>query len=154
MNYETQVMIEVSFESDDFYPQATALGYHAAEALEDKHRAQLTSLENIAESTFKISDVMDYIKKQTARFEHWRYIPAKGDSPQQGFGDRLRAYLENDLAQRRDVVCERLKIGDSSYEDRQKRRRIYLLLIRQFIRSMVVEYEYAVSAEKKASKER
>jgi hypothetical protein len=154
MNYETQVMLEISFESDDFYPQAADFGSHAAEALKDEHRAQLTGLENIAESTFKISDILDYIKKQTARFPHWRHTLARGENAQQGFGDRLRAYLENDLAKRRDIVCERLHIGDSAYEDKQKRRRIYLLLIRQFIRSMVVAYEYAVSAEKNERKER
>ena len=154
MNYETQVMLEISFEADEFYPQAAALGSHAAEALKDKHRSQLTSLENIAESAFKISDIMDYIKKQTARFSHWRHTLVRGENPQQGFGERLRAYLENDLAQRRDAVCGRLQIGDSTYQDKQKRRRIDLLLIRQFIRSMVVEYEYAVSAEKNERKER
>jgi hypothetical protein len=153
MNYETQVMLEVSFEADEFYPQAAALGSHAAEALKDKHRSQLTGLENIAESTSKISDIMDYIKKQTARFSHWGHTLARGENAQQGFGERLRAYLENDLAQRRDIVCGRLQIGDSSYEDKQKRRRIYLLLVRQFIRSMVVEYEYAVSAGKNERKE-
>jgi|SRR5579883_613242 len=154
MNYETQVMLEVSFEADEFYPQAAVLGSHAAEALENKHRSQLTGLENIAESTSKTSDIMDYIKKQTARFSHWRHTLASEENTQQGFGERLRAYLENDLAQRRDAVCARLQIGDSSYQDKQKRRRIHLLLIRQFIRSMVVEYEYAVSAGKNERKER
>lgn len=145
MNKEMQVMLEISFETDDFYPQAAALGYHAAEALQARHRSQLTGLENIAESTFKISDILDYIKKQTARLDHWHQPLAKGENTQQGFGERLRAYLENDLAKRRDAVCERLKLGDTSYEHKQERRRIHLLLIRQFIRSMVVEYEYEVS---------
>ena len=153
MNYEMQVMLEISFEADEFYPQAAALGSHAAKALQDKHRAQLTGLENIAESTIKISDIMDYIKKQTARFSHWRHALTNGENAQQGFGERLRAYLENDLAKRCDAVCERLHIGDSSYEDKQKRRRIYLLLIRQFIRSMVVEYEYAVNEGKNKRKD-
>src|SRR5579885_1785174 len=119
MNYETQVMLEVSFEADEFYPQAAALGSHAAEALKDKHRSQLTGLENIAESAPKISDIMDYIKKQTARFPHWRHPLARGENAQQGFGERLRAYLEHDLAHRRDAVCGRLQIGDSSYDEKQ-----------------------------------
>ncbi len=150
MNHEMQVMLEVSFEADDFYSQAAELGYHAAEALQARHRSQLTGLENIAESTFKISDILDYIKKQTARFGHWRQPLAKGENTQQGFGERLRACLENDLAKRRDAVCERLHIGDSSYQDKQKRRHIYLLLIRQFIRSMVAAYEIEVSPVGKA----
>ena len=150
MNKEMQVMLEISFETDDFYSQAAALGYHAAEALQTRHRSQLTGLENIAESTFKISDILDYIKKQTARFNHWRYTLAKGENTQQGFGERLRACLENDLATRRDAICERLKVGDSLYDDKQERRRIHLLLIRQFIRSMVAAYELEISPVGKA----
>jgi hypothetical protein len=145
MNTAMQVTLEISFEADDFYPQAAELGHHAAEALQARHRSQLTGLENIAESTCKIADILDYIKKQTARFSHWRQPLARGGQAQQGFGERLRACLEQDLQQRRDVVCERLKLGDSSYAEKQERRRIYLLLIRQFIRSMVAAYEYEAS---------
>jgi hypothetical protein len=140
-----QVVLEISFEADDFYHQAAALGHHAAQALQAKHRAQLTGLENIAESAFKIADILDYIKKQTARFSHWRQPLAQRGQGQQGFGEQLRTYLELDLKQRRDAVCERLKLGDASYPEKQERRRIYLLLIRQFIHSMVVAYEYEVS---------
>lgn len=150
MKKEMQIILEVSFEADDFYAQAAAFGYHAAEALQTRHRSQLTGLENLAESTFKISDILDYIKKQTARFSHWQRTLAKGEDVQQGFGERLRACLENDLAKRRDTICQRLEIGDSSYEHKQERRRIHLLLIRQFIRSMVVAYELEVSPVGKA----
>lgn len=145
MNYEMQVIREVSIEADDFYESAVALGNHAAEALKARHRSQMTALENIAESTFKISDVLDYIKKQTARFSHWRQPFSEAKNGKQGFGEALRAYLENDLVERRDAVCQRLGVGDSSYENKQERRRIYLLLIRQFIRSLVVTYEYRLN---------
>lgn len=145
MNKAMQTVLEISFEADDFYPQAAELGHHAAEALQARHRSQLTGLENIADSAFKVSDILDYIKKQTARFPNWRQPLARGGQTQQGFGERLRAYLEQDMAKRRDDVSKRLEIGDSSYDDKQERRRIHLLLIRQFIRSMVVTYEYEVS---------
>jgi len=145
MNTAMQVVLEISFEADDFYPQAAELGHHAAEALQARHRSQMTGLENIAESTYTIANILDYIKKQTARFSHWRQPPARGGQAQQGFGERLRACLEHDLQTRRDVVCERLKLGDASYAEKQERRRIHLLLIRQFIRSMVAAYEYEVS---------
>jgi len=151
MNLEMQIIREVSNEAEDFYQDAVDLGHHAAEALKARHRSQMTGLENIAESSFKTSDVFDYIKKQTARFPHWRQAPS--GQAAQGFGPRLQAYLENDLAQSRDNVCSHLSgvnatsISDTSYEGKQTRRRIYLLLIRQFIRSMVVEYEYQVSQD-------
>lgn len=147
MNSEMKVIHEVSIEAEDFYAEAVALGDHAAEALKARHRSQMTNLENIAESTFKTSDVFDYIKKQTARFSHWRQPYSEHKNSRQGFGESLQAYLEGTLAKRLEQVCgpERLGLGESSYRDKQERRRIYLLLIRQFIRSMVVEYEYQVS---------
>lgn len=136
---------------EDFYNAAVSLGDHAAEALKTRHRSQMSGLENIAESTFKTSDVFDYIKKQVARFQHWRQPFSELKSSNLGFGERLKTYLEKDLAQRRDEVCARLGLGDTSYLEKQERRRIYLLLIRQFIRSMVVEYEYRVSPNLKES---
>ncbi len=144
MNPEMKIIREVSVEAEDFYDKAVELGQHAADALKSRHRSQMTGLENIAESTFKTSDVFDYIKKQTARFPHWRQSPERR-SAAPGFGESLQIYLEGKLAERRDDVCKRLGIGDTSYEHKQERRRVYLLLIRQFIRSMVVEYEYQVS---------
>lgn len=145
MNPEMKVIREVSFMADDCYEDAVQLGNHAAEAIKARHRSQMTGLENIAESTLKTSDVFDYIKKQIARFSHWRQTFSRQKDKKQGFGERLLAYLENDLARKRDEICDLLKIGDTSYQDKQERRRIYLLLMRQFIRSLVVIYEYHVS---------
>jgi hypothetical protein len=154
MNPEMKIIREVSVEAEDFYEKAVELGRHAAETLKARHRSQMTGLENIAESTFKTSDVFDYIKKQTARFPQWRQpFPEQRQTPQ-GFGERLQTYLEVELAKRRDNVCTRLTIGDSTYDDKQERRRIYLLLIRQFLRSMVVEYEYQVNLEPNARNRR
>ncbi len=144
MNPEMKIIREVSIQAEDFYEDAVRLGDHAAQALKAVHRSQMTSLENIAESTFKTSDIFDYIKKQTARFSYWRQ-PYKDSKL--GFGERLKNYLENDLAKRLTIICDsrHLNVGDTNDEQKQERRRIYLLLIRQFIRQMVVEYEYQVS---------
>lgn len=147
MNPEMKMIREVSIQAEDFYEDAVKLGDHAAYALRARHRSQMTGLENIAESTFKTSDIFDYIKKQTARFPNWRQPDPKAKDPNQGFGERLKEYLEKDLARRLATVCDhrRLDIGDTTDDQKQERRRIYLLLIRQFIRQMVVEYEYQVS---------
>jgi hypothetical protein len=146
MNSEMKIIREVNIQAEDFYDDAVALGDLAAVMLKEKHRSQMTSLENIAESTLKTSDVFDYIKKQTARFPYWRQS-APGQNNSGGFGERLRTYLENDLKKRLENICgpQRLNIGNAAGEDMQERRRIYLLLIRQFIRQLVVEYEYQVS---------
>ena len=151
MNPEMKIIREVSIEAEDFYEQAVKLGDHAAEALKARHRSQMTGLENIAESTFKTSDVFDYIKKQTARFSHWRQPFSELKNSNQGFGERLKAYLENELAERCNKVCTRLPSETSPDKEKQRHRHIYLLLIRQFIRSMIVEYEYQVNVGPKVN---
>jgi hypothetical protein len=61
MNSEMKIISEVNIQAEDFYDDAVALGDLAAVMLEENHRSQMTSLENIAESTLKTSDVFDYI---------------------------------------------------------------------------------------------
>lgn len=144
MNREMQIILEVNNQAEICYPEAVKLGEHAAAALRKTHRAQLTGLETVAESTSKTSDVFDYIKKQTARNSSWRQ--SHKDSAGEGFGVRLKNYLETGLEKRVGIICSnQLKIGEESEEDKRERRRIYLLLIRQFIRQMVVEYEFQVN---------
>ncbi|MBE3558152.1 MAG: hypothetical protein IMW89_02880 [Ktedonobacteraceae bacterium] len=146
MNPEMKIIREVSIQAENFYNDAVKLGDHAAIALRREHRSQMTGLENIAESTLKISDVFDYIKRQTARFPDWR-SPAPGQESLGGFGERLKNYLEKELKKKLESICSAkgLNIGDTTDEEKQERRRVHLLLIRQFIRQMVVEYEYQVS---------
>jgi hypothetical protein len=141
MNPEMKIIREVSDQVDDFYGDAVRLGDHAAYALKAIHRAQMTGLENVADNTFKSSDVFDFIKKQTARFSYWRQPFPEHKDTNQGFGLRLMDYLGHDLMARLKTVCDRLGIGDGSIEEKQERRRIYLMLIREFIRKMVAEYE-------------
>jgi hypothetical protein len=140
---EMQIIREVSNEVENFYEDAIQLGDHAAYALQAAHRSQVTGLENIAESTLKTSDVFDLIKKQTARFSYWRK-----DFPEhtkQDFGESLLKYLEEELAKKRDDICKKLDIGNQTDADKQERRHIHLLLIRQFIRKMAAQYEFRVS---------
>ncbi|WP_052887896.1 hypothetical protein [Thermogemmatispora carboxidivorans] len=147
---EIQIVIAVSKEADrpDFYELAERLGYHAAVALKKEHRSQMTGLEAIVNGTLKRSDVLDYVKKQIARFDYW-CLPLKDDKadPQTGFGERLLRVLEQDLAARTDKVCQELGIGEKTEEDRQLRRRVHLSLMRQFIRSMVAHYEFRSAME-------
>ncbi|HEY6407704.1 MAG TPA: hypothetical protein VIY29_09580 [Ktedonobacteraceae bacterium] len=145
MNPEMKIIREVSIQAENFYEDAVKLGDHAAFALKAIHRSQISSLESIAESTFKTSDVFDYIKKQIARFPYWRQPFPEHSDKTIGFGERLKSYLEQELPKKLVIVCDRLDYGNTTDEEKQERRRIYLLLIRQFIRQMGAEYEYQVS---------
>jgi|GEM_PF-5099172 hypothetical protein len=93
-----------------------------------KHWVRTTGLESIANSAFKVSDIFDYIKTRTARHEQrWLRL-----------GQQLLTYLEQDLGQKRNAICQDL--GLSNQEDHQE---VYLLLIRAFIQQLVAHYEYA-----------
>lgn len=152
MRQEMQIILEVSDQAELFYEDAIQIGDHAAYVLKARHRSQMTGLENVAESALKASDVLDYVKRQTARFSYWRQnFPASEDvnngvGSYEIFGERLKNYLEDTLAKMRDSICkDKLKIGDKTDADRHTRRRVYLLLIRQFLRQVVIQYEYRVS---------
>jgi len=138
---EMKIIREVNIHAEAFYEEAKKLGDHAADTFGEKHRSQITGLENIAESAFKTSDIFDYIKRQTARQAHWR----KDD-----FGKKLIEKLEKELASRQKTISGGLNISEKTDQGRQERRRIHLLLIRQFIRQMAVEYEFQVSFGKGA----
>lgn len=154
MNIEMQIIREVNEQAELFYSKATELGRLAADAMGKDRRSQMTGLENVAETTLKTSDVFDYIKKQMARFDDWRNAPKKQSGPMQpqrpeeqkskGFGESLMEQLEI-LKETRDIICDHLGIRNQTDEDKHRRQHILLQLIRQFIRQVVVEYEYRVS---------
>jgi hypothetical protein len=145
MNQKMKIIREVNTQAELFYNDAVGLGDHAASALKKEHRSQMTSLENIAESTLKTTDVFDYIKKQIARYEYWRKSLREQKDSNEGFGERLKSYLETKLPERIVTISKAVGIGDVTDEDKQERREIYLLLMRQFIRQVVVQYEYRVN---------
>ncbi len=147
MNKEMKIVREVNIQADLFYENAKELGELAALVLGKEHRSQMTNLESIVESALKTSDIFDYIKKQTARFEFWR--PGYNKQTPDGFGQKLLEYLEDKdkMVAKRDTVCRKLEIGNKTDEHKQERRYIYLLLIRQFIRQIAVHYEYCANIE-------
>src|SRR5882724_508238 len=137
-----KIIREVSNKAENFYKDSVSLGDHAAKAFQERHRSQMTNLETLAESALKTTDVFDYIKRQTARYQNWRFMHAGN-----AFGERLRSYLEKDLQEPLDEICGKLQIVSKSDEDLQERRHIYLQVIMQFIRQMVIEYECQTSME-------
>ncbi len=163
MNQDMKIIREINLEAERFYDEAQALGNHAYQAFKNERRAQLTGLENVAESSLKTSDILDYIKKQISRSDPGKYWRAEGkedpptDESQKGFGERLRTCLE-DLSKRVEIVCKNVDIvtevgkGKSKQDqelerakwkaDRWKRQDIHVRLIREFIRQLVVQYEY------------
>jgi hypothetical protein len=153
MNRRIQLIMLVNRESgrQDFYEQSQKFGMYAFDAFkgeqnQERHRSQMTGLENIAETTLKVTDVLDFIKKQTAQQrgrpgkepEGWKKkVGEKGEL----FGELLINYIKDGLQPYIDRVC--LDFIDSATEQgKRERQEVYLELVRQFIRQLVVRYEY------------
>ena len=138
MNQQMKILKEIAQVTDgnDFYNRAKELGEVASQAFGPRHRSQMTNLENIANSTLKVTDVLDYIKKQVARDDRratWR---------KNNFGERLKDSIEQSLRARRREICGKL---ESVEENSSEGQRIYLSLIRTFVSQLVVHYEYRVT---------
>ncbi len=133
MKRDMQIILEVTHQAEHFYEDAIRLGDHAAYALKAKHRSQMTGLETLAESALKASDVLDYIKRQTARFSYWRETFPQ-DSSNQSFGERLKEYVEKKLVERRNVICSRDRLGiEDKTDDDHRVRRLLLLAARKSV---------------------
>ncbi len=138
MNQGMKIVKEIAqvADRDDFYTRAKTLGEIASKAFGKRHRSQMTSLENIANSTLKVTDVLDFIKKQFAKSkpnENWR---------KEDFGIELQKYIEQSLRKRREEICHVLEGVEEKSADGQ---RVYLSLIREFVRQLVIHYEYRTS---------
>ncbi len=130
MNREMEIIRAVAVKADSFYEQAREMAEGAVSAIKGgRGKSQLKNLENIANSTLKVSDVFDYIKKQVARYDEWR---------SNNFGVGLLRFLQENL--RRDT--DNLIAGLEWVPDELEKQKIYLLLIREFVRQMMIHYEY------------
>jgi hypothetical protein len=151
MKKRIELIIRVNKEagSEKFYSESQKLGILAAQSFREeqgrerqqRHRAQMTGLENIAETTLKVTDVLDYIKKQTARQRGWQ--KEVGENKER-FGESLNKQIESGLEPFVKNVCTDF-IDITTPEGKQDRQEAYLELVRQFIRQLVVRYEYEVS---------
>lgn len=170
MRLRMTILQRVNAEAEKFYGISKDLGTLVTHALlseeprvsKERHRAQMTGLENIAESAQKYTDILDYIKKQFARqsIEAWRkdlsaeklrygkelreliekHLAGQGLR----FGQVLIVFIEYHCKKRADSLWQDLPLTSSLDEQEQKHHQqyIYLELIRQCIRQLVVQYEY------------
>lgn len=156
MKKRIELIIRVNKEagSEEFYKKSQNLGILAAQSFREeqgrerqqRHRAQMTGLENIAETTLKVTDVLDYVKKQTARQKGWQ---KEVGANRERFVESLKKCIESELKTFVDNVCNGF-IESATDEGKRDRQEAYLQLVRQLIRQLVVRYEYEVSeAEEK-----
>ena len=157
MTKRMELIIRVNREagSEEFYKKSQDLGLLAVQCFreeQERHRSQMTGLENIAETTLKVTDVLDYIKKQTAHQRDPQGWKKKVGANGELFGQVLKEDIETGLGPFIDKVCEDF-INSTTDEGKQERQEVHLLLIRQLVRQLVVRYEYEMSLiEEKAKR--
>jgi hypothetical protein len=144
MKREVLFVQQVAIQADNFYGEGERFGGWAAEALGSRQRAQVTGLEGIANSSLKVSDVLDYLKKQTAKDKpgiRWRHLSQE----RKELGTELIAFIRDQLRQKRDAVCQavtRLTGQEPSEEEKQQ---AHIALIRELIRQVAAQYELGAS---------
>ena len=125
-----KIMREIALKADGFYERSETLGKIAAKAITNKHRSQVTNLESIANSAIKVTDVLNYLKTQTARKAYW--------CDREQLGPALLKEFNLNLAKDKDEICKSLNLATDSGAAQQ----IHLYLIREFVRQFAAQYEY------------
>src|ERR1700704_2936424 len=74
MNRELELVRAISIAADGFYGDAKAFGEIAAKCFKDERggKSQIKNLESIANSALKVSDVLDFIKRNVGKDARWR----------------------------------------------------------------------------------
>lgn len=120
-----------------FYEMTEKFGSRAAFIFTgEKGKSQLSNLLNIVNTSMKVTDTIDYVKRQIGHgnrgFEKDR------------FGNDLINFLYEDLGVTRNSINNALSELDLDEFDLQQ---IHLLICRQFINSMVIHYKYKLKED-------
>ncbi len=171
-NLKLKILTLVSNRIEDIYEKhIQQMGVRASET--GIKRNQMTGLENVADSSLKVSDLFDYVKRQTARAKNYREWQTainnssafkQGSSQSITFGELMLFYLQgsNDanrfnlkvgLPALRDNIYTALALqGQDQEEADLLKREIHLQLCRQFVRKLVIQYEFTDRFQKDSNK--
>lgn len=118
--------------NEKFYKMTENFGSRAAFIFTgEKGKAQLSNLLNIVNSSLKVTDTIDYIKRQIGH--------GNRGFEKDNFGNDLIKFLYEDLAVTRNAINKTLvDLNLDEFAQQQ----IHLLICRQFINSMVIHYNY------------
>lgn len=127
--------ISIKADSPEFRENSKMLGEKASKIFSEK--AQIKKLENTANFALKVTDIYNYIKRQTGKDtkgKNWR---------SQEFGSGLLKSLEELENNDGKDICKNLDISSPA-----EKMQVNLLLAREFIRQLVVHYEYETRGKK------
>lgn len=132
-NVHLKIMKEVSIVADGdlFMRDAEEMGERAKQVFTDKNKSQMRNLENVANSANKVTDIFNYIKRQTGKdrdSKNWN---------KESFGRDLLERLSRIKEDKGEQIYQSLSV-----EDEETKILINLKLIREFVSQMVVHFEY------------
>lgn len=132
-NVHLKIMKEISIvaDGDDFMAKAKEMGKRAKEIFKDKHKSQMRNLENVSNSAYKVTDIFNYIKRQTGKDRD------NNNWSKNSLGKDLLRTLMTIKEEKGNQIYQSLSLDDP--EDRLS---INLSLIREFVFQMVVHYEF------------
>lgn len=120
----------VALKVDSFYNDTVDLVRNAQGATKKMKKSQFEKLRGVSESATKVSDVLNYIKRQAARNSDW---------VQDGFADTLLDKIGKKLRKDVEEVCSQLS---GSPADEAEKQQIHLMLIREYIDQVVAHCLY------------
>lgn len=147
MNRQLQLVRAVALVADAIYDVSTEFGARMARQISgERGLSQIKGLEAIANSALRASDVLDYVKRQTARHNEWF---------DDGLGVDLLAYLTDgasveryqldNLYKKRDAIDYRLRhdlAGQGTGLDATERQQVTIMLYRQFVHQIAAHYQF------------
>lgn len=130
MRRELQLVRAIALKADQLYDEAVKLGQLAAQNLsgESGRRSQVTQLEAVANSAIKVSDVLDYVKRQTGKSSAWQ---------KDELGLRLVGFLDSTLRGSMDHLQILPAVTDPA-----ERQHAHLELIRAVVHQIAAHYEF------------
>jgi len=129
---------------EEFYKRAKELGITASRIFYNKN--QLRNLLTIASTTLKITDILNYIKNQAAK-------TSGGDNwNKSGFAHELINLLYEDENQligkyKKEFVRQMTTVQTTEKVDAVNLQQVHLQLCREFIKQMVVQYNFLKSSD-------
>ena len=140
---EVAIRKHISKKSDEYYGDTAEFGRLAWENF-GKNRTQIRNLENIANSSTAMADVLDFIKKQTGKSDKWR---------RQDFGRKLLERIREPLLGDANAIIQLVKESVNTHGiETDDLRRTHILLCREFIRHLSAHYSYTIGMSSRKSR--
>ena len=141
---EVAVRQLVSRKSDEYYTDTEGFGRLASTNFGEKSKSQIRNLENVANASMSIADILDFIKRQTGRSKQWQ---------QEDFGRTLLERIREPLLADAEAIVEGVKATVEQHGfDADDLRRTHILLCREFIRHLSAHYSYKIGVSSRRTR--